>query len=283
LAEVAPKMFKAPFPSLVQFSISVIQDKELGDTARQNALELMATFADNAPLMCRKDPNFTNDMVTQCLSLMTDVGADDDDAEEWNVSEDLDEESDSNHVAGEQCMDRIANKLGGQAILPPTFNWLPRMMTSSAWRDRHAALMAISAISEGCRELMVGELDKVLDLVLPALRDPHPRVRWAACNAVGQMSTDFAGTMQEKYHQVVLPSIIPVLESAEPRVQAHAAAALVNFCEEAEKNILEPYLDQLLNHLLMLLQSPKRFVFQILRHPHAAAVQCPSRRAIKGI
>jgi hypothetical protein len=157
-------------------------------------------------------------------------------------------------------MDRLANKLGGQAVLAPTFNWLPRMMTSSAWRDRHAALMAISAISEGCQELMVGELDKVLDLVIPALRDPHPRVRWAGCNAVGQMSTDFAGTMQEKYHQIVLPNIIPVLESSEPRVQAHAAAALVNFCEEAEKTILEPYLDQLLNHLLALLQSPKRFV-----------------------
>ncbi|KAF2018443.1 ARM repeat-containing protein [Aaosphaeria arxii CBS 175.79] len=263
LAEVAPKMFKPLFNSLVQFSVSVIQDKELDETPRQNALELMATFADVAPQMCRKDPNYTNDMVTQCLSLMTDVGEDDDDAEEWNASEDVQldaDESDSNHVAGEQCMDRLANKLGGQSILPPTFSWLPRMMTSSAWRDRHAALMAISAISEGCRELMIGELDKVLDLVLPALRDPHPRVRWAGCNAVGQMSTDFAGTMQEKYHQVVLPNIIPVLESAEPRVQAHAAAALVNFCEEAEKHVLEPYLDNLLNHLLMLLQSPKRFV-----------------------
>ncbi|KAF2200542.1 ARM repeat-containing protein [Delitschia confertaspora ATCC 74209] len=261
LAEVAPKMFKPLFNSLVVFSVSVIQDKDLGDMARQNALELMATFADYAPQMCKNDPNFANDMVTQCLSLMTDVGIDDDDAEEWNASEDLDvDESDMNHMAGEQCMDRLANKLGGQVILPPTFNWLPRMMTSSSWRDRHAALMAISAISEGCRELMVGELDKVLDLVLPALRDPHPRVRWAGCNAVGQMSTDFAGTMQEKYHQVVLPNIIPVLESAEPRVQAHAAAALVNFCEEVETSILEPYLDQLLSHLLMLLQSPKRFV-----------------------
>ena len=157
-------------------------------------------------------------------------------------------------------MDRLANKLGGQAILPPTFSWLPRMMTSSAWRDRHAALMAISAISEGCRDLMVGELDKVLDLVVPALRDPHPRVRWAGCNALGQMSTDFAGTMQEKYHQTVLTNIIPVLDSSEPRVQSHAAAALVNFCEEAEKTVLEPYLDDLLSHLLQLLRSPKRFV-----------------------
>ncbi|KZF24570.1 importin beta-3 subunit [Xylona heveae TC161] len=261
LAESAPRMFKHLFHNLVTFSITVIQDKELEDQTRQNALELMATFADYDRDMCRKDPSYTNEMVTQCLSLMTDIGMDDDDAAEWNASEDLDiEDSDLNHVAGEQTMDRLANKLGGQTILPPTFNWLPRMMTSSAWRDRHAALMAISAISEGCQELMVGELDKVLDLVVPALRDPHSRVRWAGCNAIGQMSTDFAGTMQEKYHQIVMANIIPVLESTEPRVQAHAAAALVNFCEEAEKSILEPYLDDLLSHLLQLLQSPKRFV-----------------------
>ena len=157
-------------------------------------------------------------------------------------------------------MDRLANKLGGQTILAPTFNWLPRMMNSEAWRDRHAALMAISAISEGCRELMEGELNQVLELVVPALRDPHPRVRWAGCNALGQMSTDFAGVMQSKYHSIVVPAIIPVLDSPEPRVQAHAAAALVNFCEEAEKEILEPYLDDLLTHLFQLLQSPKRYV-----------------------
>lgn len=261
LAEIAPKMFKPLFQNLVTFSVSVIQDKDLSDQARQNALELMATFADYAPGMCRKDASYTNDMITQCLSLMTDIGADDDDAEEWNASDDMDpEESDLNHVAGEQCMDRLANKLGGQTILAPTFSWLPRMMTSGAWRDRHAALMAISAISEGCRDLMVGELNKVLELVVPALQDPHPRVRWAGCNALGQMSTDFAGTMQESYHQIVLPAIIPVLDSPEPRVQAHAAAALVNFCEEAEKSVLEPYLDQLLTHLFQLLQSPKRYV-----------------------
>lgn len=261
LAEAAPKMFKSLFNSLVKFSISVIQEKELGDTTRQNALELMATFAEFAPALAKKDPNFTTDMVTQCLSLMTDIGIDDDDATEWQSQDDLDmEESDLNHVAGEQCMDRLANKLGGPIMLPATFTWLPRMIHSTSWRDRHAALMAISAISEGCRDLMIGELDKVLELVVPTLKDPHPRVRFAGCNALGQMSTDFAGPMQEKYHAEVLGSIVPVLSSVEPRVQAHAAAALVNFCEEAEKAILEPYLDPLLNNLLQLLQSDKRYV-----------------------
>ncbi|KAH7327822.1 armadillo-type protein [Stachybotrys elegans] len=261
LAESAPKMFKQLFQNLVQFSVSVIQDKELDNICRQNALELMATFADYAPSMCRKDASYTNDMITQCLSLMTDLGEDDDDAAEWLSSEDLEQdESDQNHVAGEQTMDRLANKLGGQTILAPTFNWLPRMMTSMAWRDRHAALMAISAISEGCRDLMIGELSQVLDLVVPALRDPHPRVRWAGCNALGQMSTDFAPKMQTDYYDRVLKAIIPVLDSPEGRVKSHAAAALVNFCEEAEKSILEPYLDELLSHLFQLLQSDKRYV-----------------------
>ena len=93
LAEIAPTMFKSLFSSLVQFSISVIQDKELGDITRQNALELMATFADYSAPMCRKDPSYTSDMVTQCLSLMTDIGLDDDDAAEWNASEDVSSQS----------------------------------------------------------------------------------------------------------------------------------------------------------------------------------------------
>lgn len=31
----------------------------------------------------------------------------------------------------------------------------------------------------------------------------HPRVRYAACNAIGQMATDFAPTFQKKFHDKV--------------------------------------------------------------------------------
>ena len=41
-----------------------------------------------------------------------------------------------------------------------------------------------------------------------------------------------------------------------PRVQAHAGAAMVNFAEQATKEILSPYLDQLLTMVSTLLASP---------------------------
>lgn len=89
LAEISPSMFKSMFNDVVKYGISFVQDKELGDQTRQNALEFLATFADTAPQMCRKDPIYTTEMVTQCLSLMTDIGADDEDASEWNETDDV--------------------------------------------------------------------------------------------------------------------------------------------------------------------------------------------------
>lgn len=89
LATVAPKMFKNGFSDLVRFCVSMIQDKDMDKLARQNGLELLATFADYAPSMCRKDQGYTENMVTQCLSFMTDIGEDDDDESDWLDSDDV--------------------------------------------------------------------------------------------------------------------------------------------------------------------------------------------------
>lgn len=172
------------------------------------------------------------------------------------------DESDANWVVGEQAIDRLARKLGAKTIIPTAFTYLPRLMASSDWRQRHASLMAISSIAEGCEKYMKAELSRVLDMVLPCLNDPHPRVRWAACNAVGQLSTDLAPTIQKNSHERIMHALVPLLDTSEPRVQAHAAAALVNFCESMgpEDEIIEPYLDGILERLLGLLRSPKRYV-----------------------
>jgi hypothetical protein len=49
-------------------------------------------------------------------------------------------------------------------------------------------------------------------MILPHFTDPHPRVRWAACNTFGQMFTDFGPTIQSKYHALVMPALMSVME-----------------------------------------------------------------------
>ena len=260
LLEVHPKMFKPHFLQVVEFCVAVVKDKELEDAARQQAIEFLLTFAEALPALCRKNADFVEKVTLQSLLLMTEFGEDDEDGVDWAQTDDPDaDEDDSNRVVGEEALDRIARKLGGKAVLPPIFQWLPQMISSQQWRERHAALMALSSIAEGCEKVMEPELEKVLDMILPLANDYHPRVRWAAANAIGQLSTDFAPTMQQVYHQRLLDKLSLLMQDKEPRVQTHAAAALVNFSEEADDATLEPYLDGILERLLRMLQVSKRY------------------------
>lgn len=161
----------------------------------------------------------------------------------------------------EQGLDRIARYIGGKTVLPTAFGLIPTFLGSPEWQKRHAALMTISAIGEGCHKIMQAELDNILKLVVQFVRDPHPRVRYAACHAMGQMSTDFASKIQNQFHKVIVPALIHAMDDVEhPRVQAHAAAAIVNFAEDAQKKDLAPYLDVLFQKLMTLLGTGKTYV-----------------------
>ena len=70
------------------------------------------------------------------------------------------------------------------------------------------------------------------------------------------MSTDFAPIFEKKFHNKVIPGLLHLMDdNANPRVQAHAGAALVNFSEDCPKNILTQYLDSIIAKLESILQS----------------------------
>lgn len=283
LVELAPKMFKDMFPTIIEFCSTICKDSELDAAPRLAALELLTTFAEVSPLMCKNTPGYTLAMVLINLSMLTEVSHDDDDAAEWNNddnSEDYDDEPE--YDAARQSLDRVALKLGGHALAAPLFQYLPDMTRSDNWREVFAALMALSLAAEGCCDVLATEIPKLLDMVLPTLSHPHARVQYACCNALGQMSTDFADIIQRTSGDRILPALISKLTSKSvPRVQAHAAAALVNFSEAATKEVLEPYLDDLLNNLLGLLSSPKRYVQEQVLTTIAIIADAAEKKFIK--
>lgn len=158
----------------------------------------------------------------------------------------------SNSVVAESSLDRLCCALGGKTMLSLIMATVPSMLQAPDWRHRHAALMAVSSAGEGCHKQMEALLSEIMGGLLEYLRDPvslilinmpyklidyshliyffshqHPRVRHAACNAVGQMSTDFAPIFEKKFHAQVVPGLLMVLDdSANPRVQVYCIIIL---------------------------------------------------------
>ncbi|CAB3366645.1 Hypothetical predicted protein [Cloeon dipterum] len=254
LAENTPKFLRSQLEPIVEISMKVFADTNAEDAWRHLALEVIVTLSETAPAMLRKvGGKYIPVLVPQVLLMMTDLDED----LEWSVADEiLDDDNDSNSVVAESALDRLACGLGGKTMLPHIIQNIPPMLGNNDWKYRHAALMAISAVGEGCHKQMESMLPQIMEGVLNYLQDPHPRVRYASCNAVGQMATDFAPSFEKKFHDKVVPGLLMVLDdNANPRVQAHAGAALVNFSEDCPKGILTQYLDAIMGKLEAILSA----------------------------
>ncbi|XP_067014129.1 importin-5 [Anabrus simplex] len=254
LSESAPKFLRPQLENILELCMKVLSNDDLPDSWRHLGLEVIVTLAETAPAMLRKvGAKYIPILVPQVLKMMTDL----EDDSEWSITDEIvDDDNDSNTVVAESALDRLACGLGGKTMMPHIEANIPTMLANPDWRYRHAALMALSAVGEGCHKQMESMLNQIMDGVLNFLNDPHPRVRYAACNAIGQMSTDFAPLFEKKFHEKVVPGLLMLLDDNDnPRVQAHAGAALVNFSEDCPKNILTQYLNAIMGKLEAILTA----------------------------
>ncbi|XP_035983769.1 importin-5 isoform X2 [Fundulus heteroclitus] len=260
IADTAPKYLRPNLEATLQLCLKLCADTNLTNMQRQLALEVIVTLSETAAAMLRKHTAIVAQSVPQMLAMMVDLEDDD----EWAMADELeDDDFDSNAVAGESALDRIACGLGGKIILPMIKQHIMQMLQNPDWKYRHAGLMALSAIGEGCHQQMEAILQEIVSFVLLFCSDPHPRVRYAACNAIGQMATDFAPTFQKKFHDKVISALLQTMEDqSNPRVQAHAAAALINFTEDCPKSLLLPYLDSLVQHLHVIMVAKLQELIQ---------------------
>ncbi|KAJ9075572.1 importin subunit beta-3, variant 2 [Entomophthora muscae] len=243
---------------LLKFCVGIMSDGDLEDATRHLGLELILTLVDAASAKCKKYPELVEHLVPLVLQWMASF----EDEEAWYITSELEDgDDDSFQMIGQYGIDRLACSLGGKFLLPVSFRYIKQMLRSEVWQQRHAALLAVSTIGEGCAKLMVKDMNNIVSLVLPYLKDPHPRVRYATLNSIGQLATDFPDEFAVSFHTSILGMVIPLLEdSAFPRVQAHAAAALLNLCERLDKTMLEPYLSILLDKLFSLLNGSPAYI-----------------------
>lgn len=261
IAESQPKFLKKHIQACVGGMMQIAENKELEDATRQLALEFVLTTAENNPQAAKKMEGFCQAGVGVALGMMLEIECDtQEELTEWENEEEDEEDTDiTNYDVGEEALDRLSIAMGGKTMVPVLFAHIQEYFKSD-WKHRHAALMAISQSGEGCEKQMAKELGSIVGMIVNHFGDEHPRVRWAAINAVGQMSTDFGPDLQEQLHSTVVVALVAAMDDTCKRVQAHAAAAVINFCEHCERETLQPYLEGLLAKLLLLLGRDVRRV-----------------------
>ncbi|XP_010923358.1 uncharacterized protein [Elaeis guineensis] len=262
LAGSEPRFLRRQLPDVVGAMLQIAEADRLEEGTRHLAVEFVITLAEareRAPGMMRRLPQFIGRLFAVLMKMLLDI----EDEPAWHSAESEDEDAGEtgNYSVAQECLDRLSIALGGNTIVPVASELLPAYLAAPEWQKHHAALVTLAQIAEGCSKVMIKNLEQVVNMVLNSFQDSHPRVRWAAINAIGQLSTDLGPDLQVQYHQRVLPALASAMDDFQnPRVQAHAASAVLNFSENCTPDILSPYLDGIVSKLLVLLQNGKQMV-----------------------
>ncbi|RWV86522.1 hypothetical protein GW17_00051580 [Ensete ventricosum] len=215
LAGAEPRFLRRQLADVVGAMLQISEADGLEEGTRHLAIEFVITLAEareRAPGMMRKLPQFVSRLFAVLMKMLLDI--EDDPA--WHSAEVQDEDAGetSNYGVAQECLDRLAIAVGGNTIVPVASELLPAYLAAPEWQKHHAALITLAQIAEGCSKVnvMLKNLEQVLTMVLSSFQDPHPRVRWAAINAIGQLSTDLGPDLQVQYHQRVLPALASAMD-----------------------------------------------------------------------
>eukprot|EP00658_Telonema_sp_P-2_P036440 TRINITY_DN26361_c0_g1_i3.p1 TRINITY_DN26361_c0_g1~~TRINITY_DN26361_c0_g1_i3.p1 ORF type:complete len:853 (+),score=300.23 TRINITY_DN26361_c0_g1_i3:115-2559(+) len=201
-------------------------------------------------------------------------------SETWTAADNDNGDDASGYEVGLANMDRMAMAIGGKTLLPFAFaqTGIPGYLQDPRWQARHAALMTISQISEGCKKAIGQQLGQIVEMVFKYFQDPHPRVRYAAINCIGQIASDFSPALQQGYHQQVITALVTAMDDfnkgGSREVQGHAASCIINFVEGMQREVMLNYASGVLMKLLELVQVEHHYVREQSLTALAAMADC---------
>jgi importin-5 len=220
---------------------------------RHSAMELIINVVEIIPSTIRT----MTESIQQILSTLLFWNSLLSENDQWDDGDEYDLD-DHDVAAGEEFLDRFSNALGS-IIGPYIFIHVKDYyLNSEWWYRRHGGLFALAVSAEGCYDYFLTILTDLVYIFMTFSRDSHPRVRWAACNLIGQLCTDFYPKIQTEFNDKILTHLISVLQENiksvdlvphSYRVSRHVCSALINFCVDADANWLLPYTPTLLESL----------------------------------
>ncbi len=128
--------------------------------------------------MMRKLPNFMERVFKCATSFLFDI----EDDPKWHAAEEEEHENageGDRYEVGQECLDRLSIAAGGKTVVPVIAPLVQSLLTDADWRKRHAGLIILSQVAEGCSKVLQKSPGQAIAPCFALVKDPHPRVRCA--------------------------------------------------------------------------------------------------------
>lgn len=197
------------------------------------------------------------------------TGGEDDNDDDGDDEDDDDEEDDDDDM-GEwslrKCsaatLDVLSESLP-QEVLILALPILQEKIMSTQWPIREAAILAFGAMSNSFINLASNKLPELVPFLVDRLQDEQPRVRQITCWTLSRYAAwvgleAHEGGEYATFFQPTFQSIVACALDPKKIVQEAACSALSAFIEESDPQLIEFYLEPLLNHFAQCFQRYQR-------------------------
>eukprot|EP00928_Gymnodinium_smaydae_P031863 TRINITY_DN2324_c0_g1_i8.p1 TRINITY_DN2324_c0_g1~~TRINITY_DN2324_c0_g1_i8.p1 ORF type:complete len:1110 (-),score=359.38 TRINITY_DN2324_c0_g1_i8:251-3580(-) len=267
IAEVEPDFYKQQLQSSLEPAKTMsllVKTKEVEEGVRNLALEWIVSYVEKKNKWCTKHlPALPALAIECCMDLMLEIDDSEDELKAWAErmdDEEGEEDADELFHGGEQAIDRVVENMTMENIGTALFAVIGKYSQVEKWQAKHAALAAIKQTVEYVEE--AEHVNEMAKLLLAHVDHAHPRVRYTALHAIGQLSNDQSPHFQEAHHAVVMPQLLRKMDDPVDRVAAMAMSAFVSFGEELDNALMVQYAQGFMQKLVGRLQSSKHRMVQ---------------------
>eukprot|EP00755_Sulcionema_specki_P013257 Sspe_Gene.53549::Locus_29587_Transcript_1_1_Confidence_1.000_Length_3340::g.53549::m.53549/K20221/IPO4, RANBP4; importin-4 len=160
-------------------------------------------------------------------------------------------------AVGTHLLDAAAGGLPSSAVGVPMMEWIKAELIDRKNEDpfvRRAGVLALSALSYGCRDLLREHILFVVDILKMCAADPNPMVRESALLS-SCLLADYLQPEILEHHEVLFQLAVQSLTDQSPYLREKAAYLVDTFAENLEEQV-EPYAAQLLEKLATVITTP---------------------------
>uniref|UniRef100_A0A7S2KBP1 TOG domain-containing protein n=1 Tax=Zooxanthella nutricula TaxID=1333877 RepID=A0A7S2KBP1_9DINO len=233
--------------------LCTIAKSHQSEETQRLALEVLCSLLEGKPKAISNVPGYVQQTLEVCVHFLMKLS---DDLDEWGQEEDEEAEDEDNFENGKEVIDRVSKCMGEKfpAVMETLKPAIATLFQAGAWKQTVAGLAILATIAE-----FVDDEATVLHMVgavKAQLKASNPRVRHTAWSALAQFAEDHSEAVtSESSAAEFLPEFLVGLDDPCQRVQSRCMEAFQLYGGEVERELLEPYVAEMMKKLGQKLQS----------------------------